>query len=60
MTLCKGSGYIACEECGDTCVCGMDGEPCPGCDACDYVDDDWWDLANDMEPGDGMPQFEDG
>lgn len=31
---CEGTGFLICNCGGDLCVCGMDGEPCPGCEDC--------------------------
>lgn len=42
---CGGSGYLDCECGGDNlCVCHNHGQvECPGCDECEYDDEeDWW------------------
>lgn len=36
---CEGYGTLACDCGGDLCVCGLDGEQCPGCPDCDLNDD---------------------
>lgn len=33
-------GTLMCNCGGDLCVCGMDGEPCPGCEMCWDDEDD--------------------
>lgn len=38
---CGGFGFVVCWCGGDLCVCGLDGEACPGCDECKGDFDDW-------------------
>ena len=35
---CDGWGLIVCRCAGDFCLCGMNQEECPGCEACESVD----------------------
>lgn len=35
---CDGWGFFACFCGGDLCVCGADGETCPGCPDCEECD----------------------
>lgn len=38
--ICDGSGILACRCGGDFCLCGTDGEECPGCDECEHAKED--------------------
>lgn len=46
---CDGWGGLVCYCGGDNCVCGMDGEECPGCDECRNDDCDDADDIYDYE-----------
>jgi len=38
---CFGYGFLTCDCGGGVCLCGLDGEDCPGCSGCqDYDDED--------------------
>lgn len=58
---CDGFGSLVCHCGGDLCVCGTDGEPCPGCEECesDYFDEDedYSDEEEYMIPGCCFPDY---
>jgi hypothetical protein len=38
---CNGDGIIDCFCGGDLCVCGLDGDQCPGCEECEAAEREW-------------------
>ncbi len=55
MPYCDGWGTIVCYCGGDLCVCGMDGESCPGCDECKQTDDETDEDVYDYELENQIP-----
>lgn len=48
---CQGWGIFICNCGGDTCFCGLDGEPCPGCPECQKnIDEDEYQVIGSDRP----------
>lgn len=52
---CDEWGSLVCNCGGDICACGMDGQPCPGCDGCKQTDDEMDEDIYDYEVEDQIP-----
>lgn len=44
---CEGYGFVICFCGGDLCVCGLDGQLCPGCNECKW--EDWQQEIDETE-----------